>query len=202
MGSQGESIGAGQMYSPFKWALLGIVVERPSYGYELARRLERLYGDMLHGSYDSRVYKALDTLAERKLIEATGVESTVAVGTDRQPKRHYQATALGLGSYRGYLVEQLREARRHSQLLARHLAAFAGQPQMALTVIDALEEACLDEAVRAPIVPPPRAGVDSRLALVAGLTGEERRLAMEGTLQWIDYARAMFRTRLREETSE
>lgn len=198
MGAWGES-GAARMYSPLNWALLGLVIERPSYGYELARRLERLYGDMLDVRRDSRVYKALDALAERSLIETTGVAGAVAAGTDRQPKRHYQATDLGLGSYRAYLVEQLREARRRSQLLARQLAVFADQPRVALRVIDAIEEACLEEAVRAPIVPPPASGDDSRVALVASLTGEERRLAMEAALPWVEYARATFTTRLRRE---
>ena len=33
----------GSMQSPVNWALLGLVIERPSYAYELAQRFERTY---------------------------------------------------------------------------------------------------------------------------------------------------------------
>ena len=35
------------MQSPVNWALLGLVIERPSYAYELAKRFERTYGSVL-----------------------------------------------------------------------------------------------------------------------------------------------------------
>lgn len=35
------------MRSPLNWALLGLVIQRPSYGYELVQRFERIYEDAL-----------------------------------------------------------------------------------------------------------------------------------------------------------
>jgi hypothetical protein len=134
------------------------------------------------------------------LIGGTLLVSPVSGGTDRQPKRHYRATDLGREGYRAQLVEQMREARRHSQRLARQLAVFARRPQMALKVIDGIEEVCLEEAIRAPIRSPSlRSGASS--ALVDRLATEESRLAMEAALPWIEYARATFKALAEGETS-
>ena len=56
------------MRSLVNWALLGLVIDRPSYAYELARRFEREYKDALSLSSVSHVYTALGTLKDRALI--------------------------------------------------------------------------------------------------------------------------------------
>ena len=38
---------AAPMHSPVNWALLGLIIERPSYAYALAQRFERTYGSPL-----------------------------------------------------------------------------------------------------------------------------------------------------------
>jgi DNA-binding PadR family transcriptional regulator len=198
MAGLATSSGAKGMRSPVYWALLGLVIERPSYGYELIARFERVYGDILSISSDSQIYNALNVLEDRSLIGGTLLASPVSGGTARQPKRHYRATELGREGYRVQLVVQMREARRHSQRLARQLAVFARRPQMALEVIDGIEEVCLEEAIRAPMPSPSlRSAAGSGSALVDRLAAEESRLAMEATLPWIEYARATFKA-LRE----
>lgn len=202
MNGQAMSSGTKGMRSPIYWALLGLVIERPSYGYELSARFERVYGDVLPISGDSQIYTALNVLERRSLIGGTLLASRVSGGTDRQPKRHYRATDLGREGYRARLVEQMREARRYSQRLVRELAVFANKPRMALEVIDGIEEVCLQEAMRAPIPSSPslRSGAGSGSALVDRLAAEESRLAMEATLPWIEYARATFKALVDEET--
>lgn len=200
MSGQAMSSGAKGMRSPIYWALLGLVIERPSYGYELIARFERVYGDVLPISGDSQVYNALTALEDRSLIGGALLVSGVSSGTDRQPKRHYRATDLGREGYQAQLVEQMREARRHSQRLARQLAVFARKPQMALEIIDGIEEVCLEEAIRAPIPSPSLRSVGGPgSALVDRLAAEESRLAMEATLPWIEFARATFRALADEE---
>lgn len=189
-----EDKGAGTMRSPVNWALLGLVIERPSYGYELARRFERVYSGVLHASGDSHIYKALDALENRSMIRGATETRAVQAGTERQPKQHYRATARGMQGYRARLIEQIREDRQRSQLFARQLAVFTHEPQAALEVIASIEQACLEEAVRIPISPPPDGSpgaADSEL--VARLAAEESRLAMEAKLPWVDYARREFR---------
>jgi DNA-binding PadR family transcriptional regulator len=202
MSARARSSGAKGMRSHVYWALLGLVIERPSYGYELIARFERVYGDVLPISSDSQMYNALNVLEGRSLIRGTLLESPVSIGTDRQPKRHYRATDLGREGYRAQLVEQMREVRRHSQRLARQLAVFARRPQMALEIIDGIEEVFLEEAIRAPIPSPSlRSAAGSGSALVDRLAAEESRLAMEATLPWIEYARATFKALAEEKAS-
>jgi DNA-binding PadR family transcriptional regulator len=76
------------MHSPVCWALLGLVIERPSHAYELAQRFDRTYEGVLALSSVSHAYKALATLESRSLIEE--VPGTRA---GRLPKPRYRATA-------------------------------------------------------------------------------------------------------------
>lgn len=202
MQDRDETKGAGAMRSQINWALLGLVIERPSYGYELAARFERVYGDILHVSSNSHIYKALDSLVGRSMIRASPEANPVSSGTDRQPKRHYFATDQGRKRYQKHLVEQMREARRRSQLLARQLAVFESKPQVALEIIDAIEEACLEEAIRAPMSPPSLGpSTDFGSALIDRLAAEESRVAMEEELRWIACARREFKALAEGEVS-
>jgi DNA-binding PadR family transcriptional regulator len=176
------------MQSAVHWALLGLVIERPSYGYELAQRFEHAYAGMLQLSGISYVYTALDTLQCRDMIE-----EIPGTRTGRQPKPRYRATAEGVRSYQERLILQMREDFRRSRLFARQLAALAQQPEMALDVIERYGQACLAEAGETPL-PAPREDCEDMVAgLAARLVSEERRLAIESRLPWIDYARREFK---------
>jgi DNA-binding PadR family transcriptional regulator len=186
--------GSGAMRSPVNWALLGLVIERPSYGYELARRFERVYGDVQHVSGDSHIYKALDALEDRSLIADISEAGRGAGGTDRQLKLHYRATAAGEHGYREHLIQQMRDDRRRSQLLVRELAVLRTDPRAALEILERVEEACVEEAVRASAAPgsfgsPGVGGSD----LTGRLAAEESRLSMEAKLPWFRYARREFK---------
>lgn len=184
------------MTSPVNWTLLGLVLEQPGYGYQLVKRFEHSYGDVLPLSSDSHIYTALNQLECRgfvEVIEETSETRLSLVGTERQPRLRYQATVAGMRSYREYLHAQVWRDRRQSQLFLRQLAVFAGEPDVALEILDRCEQALLKEASSTRIVPPddPFAGTVSGLA--ARLICEESRLAMAGRLPWIEYARDQFR---------
>lgn len=184
--------GASTMRSPVNWALLGLVIERPSYGYELAQRFESVYGDMLHVSSASHIYTALNALQSRAMIEEVSGRRSAPSGPGRQPKPHYCATELGLRSYRERLVAQMREDRSRSQLFVRQLAVFTREPGSALEVLERYEQLCLQEAGRTPIRPPDSAPADLGSELVSRLTSEENRLAAGARLSWVEYARREF----------
>ncbi len=183
------------MRSLVSWALLGLVIERASYGYELVRRFERTYGDALELSSPSQIYTALDALQRRSMIEevlATGA----APGVVRQPKPHYRATVEGVRGYQDWLIAQAHEERRRSRLFARQLAVL--EPHAALTVIEHYEQACLDEAKRTPIATADGAVLDDAVlddaaGLAARLVCEEDRLAVGAKLAWLEYARRELR---------
>jgi DNA-binding PadR family transcriptional regulator len=177
------------MRSPVSWALLGLVIERPSYGYELVQRFERTYSDALELSSPSQIYTALDALERRSLIEKLPAGAAPEVG--RQPKPHYQATPAGVHGYQDWLIAQVHEERRRSRLFARQLAALA--PQAALGVIERYEQTCLEEAKKTPIATTHAPLLDGAWGLASRLVGEEERLALGARLSWIEYARSEFR---------
>jgi DNA-binding PadR family transcriptional regulator len=162
---------------------LGLVIQRPSYGYELVQRFERTYGDALELSSPSQIYTALDTLGDKELIELMPAEETPSP-QGRQPKPHYRPTGKGVRSYEEWLVGQVSEERRRSRLFARQVAVLS--PPMALEVVKSCERACLAEAGGALPADPgscAEGGLADRLLL------EEGRLAIEARLAWLEYAR-------------
>jgi DNA-binding PadR family transcriptional regulator len=175
---------AAPMHSQVNWALLGLVIERPSYAYELARRFERTYEGVLTLSSVSHAYTALAALRQRALVE-----ELPGTRVGRQPKPHYRATPKGLEGYRRWLVDQVDEDLRRQRLFVLALAAFAHVPHAALEILARYEQSCLEEAQRTPI--PLRAGACAGGAaeLPARLAAEERRLAVGAKLAWVQYAR-------------
>jgi DNA-binding PadR family transcriptional regulator len=179
------------MRSPVNWTVLGLVIERPSYGWELWTRFERLYGDVLPIGGESNVYAALDALRERRLIEEVRAPRRQVSGASRQPKLHYHATAEGLEDYAAWVIAQAREHNRRFLLFARQLGALAQAPETALGILERYEQACLDDkGARIPTVSefPTRVvpGLADRLASAYG------RNVMSATFGWIDYARHEF----------
>lgn len=177
------------MRSPVNWALLGLVIQRPSYGYELVQRFERVYGDSLELSSPSQVYTALDALERRGWVGEIRPEASAAVV--RQPKPHYRATAEGMSAYQEWLTAQVHDERRRSRLLARQLAMLPARD--ALAVLDSLEHACLAEASGPSVARQPPAASDTTdhaADMLARLELEDDRLALDARLAWIHYARA------------
>jgi len=177
------------MRSPLNWALLGLVIQRPSYGYELVQRFERTYADAIELSSPSQIYAALDALRRRSLVEELTVGETLEAV--RQPKPHYRATAEGVHGYQEWLIAHLGDERRRSRLFACQLAALA--PPVALAVIERYEQACLLQARGARLTDADRHPPDSAGELADRLVGEQDRLAMGARLQWIEYARRELR---------
>lgn len=179
-GSSAYERQVGAMRSSIAWALLGLVIERPSYGYELVQRFSRTYGETLPLSGAKRLYVALDTLKVHALIEEVP-DSSPPSGQFRQPRPHYRATDVGVRAYEEWLLIQLEEERQRQRLFVRQLALL--EPQMALEVIDRYEEECLGEADAASAAETERESVANRLA------EQDEELALEARLSWIRYAR-------------
>lgn len=193
--------GSAALRSPVSWALLSLVIQRPSYGYELVQRFERTFGDALELSSLSQIYTALDTLRRRALIEVFAAGVDADKGAVRQPKLHYRATAAGVRDYEQWLVGQVSEERRRSRLFARQLSVLP--PQTALAIVGRCERACLadakavqlpSDASEAHHLPAQQRGdglpSNERATSLAGrLLCEEGRLAMQARLAWFEYAR-------------
>jgi DNA-binding PadR family transcriptional regulator len=177
-GAYGQQLGA--MRSTIAWALLGLVIERPSYGYELVQRFRRTYGETLPLSGANRLYIALDALMRRSLIEEIGDPQPHAPPT-RRPKPHYRATEEGMRAYEEWLLIQLEEERQRQRLFTRQVALL--EPHAALEVIDRFEAECLGEADESAAVETERESMAHRLA------DQDQQVTLEARLSWIRYAR-------------
>ena len=176
------------MRSPVNWALLGLVIERPSYAYDLAQRFERRYGEVLPLSNIGHIYTALGVLAGRALVEE--IPGTRA---GRQPKPHYCATPIGMLEYRDWLVGQLGEDRRRNQMFVLALGALTNAPEQMLEVIRGYERACIAQGMYTAIAGAQETRANSALALLDRLGEEENRLAVGAKLEWAEYARQELR---------
>jgi len=182
----GQPAAAPPMHSTVNWALLGLVIARPSYAYELARRFERTYEGSLSLSSVSHVYTALAALRERELVEE--VPGGTSAPEITRTRRRYRATERGLSEHADWVIGQVGEERRRQTVLIAQIGAMAGTPGRALAALDAYEQACIGELRAAP-----PAGADEgpgTTRLLARLAGEETRLTLAARLRWAQYARA------------
>jgi DNA-binding PadR family transcriptional regulator len=176
------------MRSPINWALLGLLIRRPSYGYELMQRFERAYPGTIELSSRSQIYTALDSLARHGLIEH--LSETPAQDAVRQPKIQYRPTAAGVRAYEEWLIVQVSEDERHSRMLAQHIAALG--PEHALRVLERCAEVCLQVVGELPAAEQAQSAARPD-ALAERLAGEDRRLRAGAVLSWIEYARSELR---------
>lgn len=187
--ARGGRVAQAPMRSPINWALLGLVIERPSYAYELAQRLERRYAGVLEPANTGHVYTALWALRERGLVEELPGSREA-----RQPKPRYRATARGEEEYAQWLVAQAGQARRRGELLVLGLGALAGAPGELEQVIGECERAWLAEGMGTAIARNTAlAGTADASALLRRLLEEERRLAVGAKLEWSEYARTQLK---------
>jgi DNA-binding PadR family transcriptional regulator len=168
-----------------KVAVLGLVLERPSYGYELAQRFERVFGGQAWEWVVSpaAIYKALNELEDEELIEEFDPAPDAA--TSRQPKKHYRATAKGARMMRAWLETPLPTDPSRAELLIRLNSGSALNPTGLAEVLSAHAATCLDELRE--IARAPSGSVFQRLVR------EQRRLTVQAQLSWIDYALAELR---------
>jgi DNA-binding PadR family transcriptional regulator len=172
------------MQSPVNWALLGLVIERPSYAYELAQRFDRTYEGALSLSSTSHVYTALRALEDRGLAE-----EVPGSGTGRQPKPRYRATPGAIEHYQRWLISQLDEERRRQRLFAMELAALMSNPDVARGVINGYEQSCIEEGGDSPLCASENGSDDRGSRLASRLACEQNRLAVGARLEWIQYVR-------------
>jgi DNA-binding PadR family transcriptional regulator len=146
-------------------AVLGMVVDRPDYGYRIVRRLEDEWSS-------AAVYKALGRLLERGLIERTVVDIDGA-----RPRKHYRATQTGVSLHAARVARAIRELPGRQETLRWLRAADLGG---VAAVIDEYEQQVLEQLGREAPAP---AGV------VEDLLAKERLLVQEAQLRWITMAR-------------
>lgn len=169
-----------QARAPVNAAVLALVIEKPSYGYEVWQRFDQRFGGLLEvGS--SRIYQVVNRLLDEGLIEEIAGDGG---HSSRQPKPRYRATALGTRTHREWLADDLRGDPQRAELHRRLLAIGVDDTHTMLELVGRYEQACLDEMAELRT-----AAHTAAAALRDRLIAEERRLVLEARLKWILFAR-------------
>jgi DNA-binding PadR family transcriptional regulator len=188
-----DAAGYAVLRSQVACAVLGLVIEKPSHGYEIGQRFERRFGGFLSVGRSS-IYAALGTLMEAALIEKMAARSTTGVSRGAKAGACYRATARGARAYRGWLAERLRSDPQRVEMLGRMMLAGVHSVDAALDFIARYEGECIREAQELERPSPATvSGHDGVGDLVERLLIEERRRMIDAQLAWITYARAELR---------
>ncbi len=164
-----------------KYAVLGLLAERPSYGYEVLVRFRRAFDAAQWEITPQGLYAALDRLERDGLIEP--VEASHRDAGRRQPRTAYCVTPSGQQELRSFLETPMSADPSRAELLVRLQGVGAHDVDALQLMLDRHEQACLDELGRT--------GVAS--SLVERLALEEQRLRIQAQLMWIEYARRELR---------
>jgi DNA-binding PadR family transcriptional regulator len=174
-------------------AVLGLVIEKPSHGYEIGQRFDRRFGGFLSVGRSS-IYAALGSLMEAELIEKMSGRSTTGVSQGAKAGASYRATARGARAYRAWLAERVRNDPQRVEMLGRMTLAGVHSVEAALDFIGRYERECIREAQE---LSRPLGAVDVERGDISGVVErlliEERRRMIDAQLAWITYARAELR---------
>jgi DNA-binding PadR family transcriptional regulator len=174
------------MRSPVNWALLGLIIERESYAYELARRFQNTYANTLTLSSTSHVYTALGVLQGRSLIE-----QLPGARRGRQPKPSYRATALGLQGYAEWLVGFVSEDRKRQVMFVLGLSALARNVNWVAEVLERCEQAWLAQEGEKALVEGAGVPDGPGAELASRILSQENGLTVAAKLTWVRDVRQM-----------
>jgi DNA-binding PadR family transcriptional regulator len=120
--------------------LLGLLLERPGYGYELGKRLDERMGTAWKLT-PSTIYSVLDRLESQEFVRRDVRELT---GRPRARERvMYHATDQGALAFERWLASPERKEPIRTQLLAKIAVARPEHASLLLAALDDYERDCL-----------------------------------------------------------
>jgi DNA-binding PadR family transcriptional regulator len=174
-------------------AVLGLVIEKPSHGYEIGQRFERRFGEFLNVGRSS-IYAALGSLMDAELVEKMPPDTSTGVRRGAKAGASYRATPDGARAYRAWLADRVRTDPQRVAMLGRMALACVHSVEAAMDFIGRYEQECVREAQElARPAPTSEASADGLSAVLERLLVEERRRMIDAQLAWITYARAELR---------
>lgn len=165
-----------------KNAVLGLVIERPGYGYDLARRLRERFGSSDFAP--TGVYSALDQLSSQALVCSAGRPA----GADRT-RVVYEATPQGIEHFERWMLDSSSLAPVRDELYMKLALSKPHNLSRLIELARAQEEDCLARlhALRSPApgtVKTPRAWSD-----VAGLLVRDAEIKqLQARVEWLQKA--------------
>jgi DNA-binding PadR family transcriptional regulator len=172
------------MTSVIYWTVLGLVIKEPGYGREIYLRYEDEFGDLQPVSSEGHVYTALDNLVKRGFVE-----EIASIGSGRQPKVRYRATAAGELDYADWIVKEMDEECHRQALWVRQFGMLASNREAAEPILRQVRTKYIERARDY--------GNDQAIDLdqppsVDELVAERQRLVLGGILSWSRYAKKRF----------
>jgi DNA-binding PadR family transcriptional regulator len=170
-----------------RMAVLGLVIERPGYGYDLAQRLEERCGAWRWNS--TGVYGALSTLEREGHVKGRDM-----AGEARRPgaqRAIFDATDIGREHFRAWMLALSEPAPVRQDLdLKLALATPELLPEM-IELTRVQEQQCMDALQLLTSKAKPPAGIGSwhEAALVLERNREIRQL--RGRIEWLEEVRAI-----------
>jgi DNA-binding PadR family transcriptional regulator len=173
------------MTSPVNWALLGLIIERESYAFELAQRFQEIYRNVISLSSTSHVYTALGALEARALVE-----QIPGTRPGRQPKPNYRATPLGAERYAEWLVAYVREDRRRQAMFVLGLSSLAGNTGWVAEILDRYERALLEPDSPSDLLVLDGLADSPATRLIGQILPADNELTITAKRKWVREARA------------
>jgi DNA-binding PadR family transcriptional regulator len=174
-----------------KNAVLGLVIERPGYGYDLARRLETRFGSS--GFAPTGVYSALDQLSSEALVRSAG--SRVGATNERAaPRTIYEATRKGVDHFEEWMLGCSSLAPVRDELYMKIALSKPHNLSRLIELARAQEEECLArlQDLRHPATThssggPPRSWSDVAVLLVRDAEVKQ----LQARVEWLQKARVI-----------
>jgi DNA-binding PadR family transcriptional regulator len=131
--------------------VLGLLVERPGYGYDLQQRIDARLEFL--GLSESAVYKILERLEAEGWIEEAG-ERRIGATRRGAPRVMYRATSLGRERFKAWLAAPCERPLMRDELQAKLKVAEPRDLPDLLAVAEAQGHECLTEltALRRPVL--------------------------------------------------
>lgn len=172
-----------------KNAVLGLVIERPGYGYDLARRLQERFGSS--GFAPTGVYSALDQLSSDELVRSAGSRSGPA-NERAAPRTIYEATPKGMDYFEEWMLGGSSLAPVRDELYMKIALSKPHNLSRLLELARAQEEECLLrlQALRHPATrsrAAPRAWSDVAVLLVRDAEIKQ----LQARVEWLQKARVV-----------
>lgn len=181
-----------------KHVVLGLVIERAGYGYDLQQRLDGRFAFL--GFSERVVYRALDSLENDGLIAEVGEKRA---GRTRRgaPKKLYAATSAGLDELGRWIGEPCELSTVREEIHVKLVLAQAPNFERLLEVIDRLEQSCLSLLHEMQQSEPPSldelADPDRSWDTVSlVLVDDAEAIRLQGIVEWLHHVRPVVRRRM------
>lgn len=150
------------MAATLRQAVLGLIVERPSYGFELKARLDERMP--IWRWNPTGIYDVLDRLEHDEHVRAVGERRAPGASERASPRMVYEATPQGVLTHREWMFRSSREVPVRQELdLKLQLATPDTFPGL-IAQTRAREQACMNELAALTRATRPLPGLDGTWA--------------------------------------